>query len=316
MRRTEYEAGGRLGRFPVSDSNDGCHTVILEDYEQFAELFNRFHFRDYPEYVFRGHRDPSWPLLPSLYREIQRKFFAVPSEVSLDILKMREKAGIETALMLKRFLFGLRGTQWQDPGQELIIQWFDENSDHEHGPHIKDLREADKRMPGLWSSVLNTWATAQHYGLWTPLLDWSESMLIAFYFAFEQPDERATGEENRVVFALNRRLIEERCRIKDFEQPHLDFVTPFTRNNPRLIAQKGLFTYSHVYQSVEEWVREVFYKEDLPVLIKILIRNVTADQAVRWLNRAGVSDVTIYPDLTGISKFAKRAFDDHDLCYI
>lgn len=142
-------------------------------------------------------------------------------------------------------------------------------------------------------------------------------MLVALYFAFSESDERMKGEEHREVYALNRRLVESLCRHPDYKKPTLDFVTPYVRTNPRLFAQHGLFTYSHENQSVTDWVTENFTKNDgeKPVLIRILIKNEAAKDAVRWMARAGISDRTIYPDLSGITKFSNRALHDDKLSY-
>lgn len=293
----------------VSDSGSGFHTIAVDDCEQFAQLLGRNGFRDYPEYVFRGHRDPSWPLLPSLYREFTnrglKRFTTKEQELAL-----REEAGQQTARALRHFLYGLRGSPWHEPCHDLLINWFEGRADPH--PHIKDLRQAGVEQIEVWAALINTWAMGQHHGLWTPLLDWTESLLAAFYFAFEHADDRAEGDENRAVYALNRRLVSQRCASKDFQSP-LDFVTPFSKNNPRMIAQRGLFTYSHTYQSVEEWVAEAFDGENLPVLIRILIRNVPTQHAIRWLNRAGISDRTLFPDLEGISAFSNRTLEDERL---
>lgn len=299
--------------FQVSDSGDGVHTVKVGAYEDFTRLLDKDHFLNRPEYIFRGHRDPSWTLLPTLYRRIASELRA--NATTEEHLTAKKEAGERTANVLKHFLYGLRGTEWHDEKHELLIRWFEAQKGR--SVHINELRAVSQHDPELWASLLNAWALGQHQRLWTPLLDWTASPLVAFYFAFYEADERDDGDESRVVFALNRKLVDERCRHKNFEHDRLECFTPYSRQNPRLIAQQGYFTYSHTYESVESWVRKAFQGEtNKAVLIRILITNVKTEQAMRWLNRHGISDRTLFPDLEGITRFTNRAFEDRDLDHL
>lgn len=286
---------------------------MIDDYERFSGLLGTSSFLKYPEYVFRGHRDPSWRLLPSLYRRFQPTL-PVGKAGNEDLITFREKVGIKTAFLLKHFLLGLRGTQWYQPGHEQILNWFTGRGSSQ--THINELFAARNDTPGLWIECLKAWSVGQHYGLQTPLLDWTKSLFAAFYFAFSEGDERDEGDESRAVFALNRRLVEERCKRNGFAGNSLEFMAPYVHNNARMIAQQGLFSYSHTYQSIEDWVADNFANEAQPVLIKLLIKNVKTSEAIRWLNRAGVSDRTMYPDIEGISWFSNRTIDDNELDYI
>ncbi|MGX9912406.1 FRG domain-containing protein, partial [Enterobacter hormaechei subsp. hoffmannii] len=51
------------------------------------------------------------------------------------------------------------------------------------------------------SNIDELWALGQHYGLATPLLDWTRSLFVALYFAFE--DYNISDSGYRSVWALN-----------------------------------------------------------------------------------------------------------------
>lgn len=55
-----------------------------------------------------------------------------------------------------------------------------------------------KNIDGLSENEI--WAIGQHYGLHTPLLDWSISIAVAIFFAFESPKETS---DNRSLFILD-----------------------------------------------------------------------------------------------------------------
>lgn len=91
-------------------------------------------------------------------------------------------------------------------------------------------------------SHLEQWTIAQHHGLPTRFLDWTENPLIAAYFATEN-----SGERDVVIYAMDKtqfNVIFEQEDTDIFSLPEEDKVVFYTPSyfHPRIIAQKGVFT--------------------------------------------------------------------------
>jgi hypothetical protein len=94
----------------------------------------------------------------------------------------------------------------------------------------------------------------QHHGVPTRLLDWTQSMYVAAYFAVE-----SESDHDGAVWVVRRRTVQDAMRpvlkdafpLDDFRVPWthdappdlLQFVTP-TRETDRMTAQRTLFTVS------------------------------------------------------------------------
>lgn len=150
------------------------------------------------------------------------------------------------------------------------------------------------------------WALGQHFGLATPLLDWTESPFVASYFAFlkesEQNEEGAYPK--RAIWALDpNQIIKKSEELEEVEQVHI--INPLTDQNPRIINQRGLLSRLPVGIDLEKWVEKHFSGVDSHyVLIKIEIPEFIGDRNkhLQYLNRANINSLTLFPDLTGASE--------------
>jgi hypothetical protein len=153
------------------------------------------------------------------------------------------------------------------------------------------------------------WALGQHFGLATPLLDWTRSPFAAAYFAFEELAVDAT--DYRVVYGLDRLAVKSRNepiqqgpsldegRIRP---PILDIIDPMYDENARLVSQGGLFTRAPIGVPVEQWVAQAFEASSSAVLLRIEIPNADRLVCLRALNRMNINHLSLFPDLSGASR--------------
>lgn len=140
---------------------------------------------------------------------------------------------------------------------------------------------------------------AQHYGLPTPLLDWSTDATVGLYFAL---DGRST-KDDCALFLLNPKLMNEYfvtkqtvfsqaavSRYLDANQEKFGPIA-FTAEklSKRICRQSGNFT----LQGQNIWPID-FYHETDSFLIKITIPSNVANQLDSYLKAIGISKDSIY----------------------
>ncbi|MCC7491683.1 MAG: FRG domain-containing protein [Fimbriimonadaceae bacterium] len=181
--------------------------------------------------------------------------------------------------------------------------------------HLQRFQRAARGRRGPYARPIENdaewWALGQHYGLWTPLLDWTSSPFIAAFFAYSVDQESQPPKDyRRAVWALNQQSVETATVPAGVGS--MEFVDPLTDDNARLVAQGGLFTFlkGPGPRTVEEWVRAVFKGATEPVLIKLTVPETDRTDALRSLNRMSINAATVYPDLQGTSLYANQALAD------
>ena len=138
-------------------------------------------------------------------------------------------------------------------------------------------------------------AIGQHHGLPTRLLDWTESFLVAAFFAVEKAGEDWSDAEGcACIYAL--RNVPPLGRTNPFEVPagEVRLLRP-GHVAGRIVAQWGLFT---VHGSPEEPYEAVPPVEARRWLIP---RSICFD-IKRALALAGITRASLFPDLDGLAR--------------
>jgi hypothetical protein len=177
--------------------------------------------------------------------------------------------------------------------------------------HLSRFKLAVRGRRGTNPSILNDenewWAIAQHNGMATPLLDWTDSAFVALYFAFEKAQAPSSGK--RAVWALNGKFKDGRRAEHEDGRANsaLEFIRPMQDENARLVSQSGMFSRVPYGYTVESWVKECKVGETARAsLIKLEIPNDGRPECLRTLNRMNINHLSLFPDVYGAGQHCNK----------
>ena len=194
-------------------------------------------------FVFRGLSSSRYELIPSALRENNKSILFHGAYIIDDPVCHTELFQTRAEFnLLKRF-----HKMANDNGLNVpFIECFNNH-------YISDNDDIYHLMNPLYSTwipkeLATLAALAQHHGVITRLLDWTQNIFVALYFASIDAIKRGiNGNDDNwdndflVVWALNAALIQFRQEIG--AAIPLKFVVPPYCDNPNLEAQKGVLSY-------------------------------------------------------------------------
>ncbi len=140
---------------------------------------------------------------------------------------------------------------------------------------------------------------AQHFGLPTRLLDFTQNPLKALYFAVED----SISESDGVVWGLDDFYDSEPPILKDLDK--VEFYTPSHINN-RIIAQESVFAVFPLGRHDLEIVPLEERHVDHRFFLKITIPSSSKPSIKEELGILGINKMSIYPGIDGVVEKIKE----------
>lgn len=265
-------------------------------------------------WVFRGHNDSSYKLIPTALRSTAELGFT-----------HKPKKGIQksNSEQIEAEFERLQEFFWACDAQGLNVP-IEGNMLRTPDSYKSLLDNIERQWP--CDELLPLMALAQHYGIHTRLLDWTDNPLTAAHFAAISSIEFQQGlsklsDKDMAIWALNLDwVIHDAFSTSGNRKMAIFVVTAPRASNPNLDAQGGVFTVELLnkkdqqkagkptIRTVDEIV-EMRWNESnwkKPVMLHITLPGSEKNKLLRLLYKEGVDISSLFPGYQGVAYAIKE----------
>jgi FRG domain len=223
----------------------------VASWSDLAALIEHFSYYNGHDWLFRGVTDVAHGLVPKVGREKSRKLKTVPG--------FSERKRVPYRLEDERAVLGMFRQQAR--------------------AHLQSIPQTN----------LEWLAVAQHFGLPTRLLDWTDSLLVAAWFAVEKGGAKKTDSAIWVSKGVRAASLDEPGDPLDLPEPAV-YRPPHI--SPRIAAQGSILMICP--QPTQEVAP--------PFSAKIVIDREVEFTIKKRLNACGINRRHLFPDLAGLTE--------------